>query len=161
MNPQFNQFKKQITNAFWYRLFMLSKLPMAFFSGLKIVSLSPQQAIITVKFKWINQNPFKSIYFAVLSMAAELSTGILAFAQTYKRHPKVSMLVVKLEAEFFKKAIGTITFTCNDGDKIIAAIEQTIQQNIGTTVQCLSIGKNSDGEEVARFIFTWSFKAKK
>ncbi len=161
MNPQFNQFKKQITNAFWYRLFMLSKLPMAFFSGLKIVSLSPQQAMISVKFKWINQNPFKSIYFAVLSMAAELSTGILAFAQTYKQHPKVSMLVVKLEAEFYKKAIGTITFTCNDGDKIIAAMEQTIQQKIGTTVQCQSIGKNSDGEEVARFIFTWSFKAKK
>ena len=139
---------------------MLSKLPMAFVSGLKIVELSPQNAIVSVRFKWLNQNPFKSIYFAVLSMAAELSTGILAFGQTYKHNPKVSMLVVKLEADFYKKAIGTIDFTCNDGDKIIAAIEQCIQQDIGTTVQCISIGKNIEGEEVARFIFTWSFKSK-
>ncbi len=160
MNPQFHLFKKQITNPIKYRLFMLIKLPMGFVSGLKIVELSPQNAIISVRFKWINQNPFKSIYFAVLSMAAELSTGILAFAQTYNRNPNVSMLVVKLEAEFYKKAVGTINFTCNDGDKIINAIEQSIQQNIGTTVQCTSLGRNNEGEDVAKFIFTWSFKAK-
>lgn len=139
---------------------MLSKLPMGFASGLKIASLSEQEAIVTVKFKWLNQNPFKSIYFAVLSMAAELSTGVLAYGQVYKRKPNVSMLVVKLEAEFYKKALGKISFTCNVGDKIDAAIEQSIQQNMGTTVQCTSIGKNMEGEEVARFIFTWSFKAK-
>ena len=160
MNPQFHQFKKQITNPFKYILFMLSKLPMGFASGLKIASLSEQEAIVTVKFKWLNQNPFKSIYFAVLSMAAELSTGVLAYGQVYKRKPNVSMLVVKLEAEFYKKAVGKISFTCNDGDKIDAAIEQSIQQNMGTTIQCTSIGKNMEGEEVARFIFTWSFKAK-
>ena len=160
MNSQFHIFKKQISNPIKYWLFMLSKLPMGFISGLKIVELSPQQASIAVKFKWINKNPFGSIYFAVQSMAAELSTGILAYGQTYKRQPKVSMLVVKMEAEFYKKAIGTIHFTCIDGDKITAAIEQSIQQNIGTTVQCISIGKNIEGEEVARFIFTWSFKSK-
>lgn len=160
MNPQFHLFQQQITNPLKYRLFMLSKLPMGFVSGLKIVELSPQNAIVSVRFKWLNQNPFKSIYFAVLSMAAELSTGILAFGQTYKRKPQVSMLVVKLEAEFYKKAVDSIHFTCNDGDKIIAAIEQSIQENVGTTVQCISVGKNMDGEEVARFIFTWSFKAK-
>ena len=160
MNPYFNQFQKQITNPFKYRLFILSKLPMAFISGLKILSLNEQQSQVTVRFKWINQNPFKSIYFAVLSMAAELSTGILGYGQIYKRKPSVSMLVVKLEATFYKKAIGTITFTCNDGDKIAEAIEQSISQNIATTIQCTSIGINNVGEEVARFIFTWSFKTK-
>jgi len=160
MNPQFHLFKKQITSPIKFRLFMLSKLPMGFVSGLKIITLSHQEAVIGVRFKWINQNPFKSIYFAVLSMAAELSTGILAYGQTYKRNPNVSMLVVKLEAEFYKKAVGQIFFSCLDGDKIMNAIEQSIQQNIGTTVQCISIGKNTEGEVVAKFIFTWSFKSK-
>ena len=160
MNPYFNQFQKQIANPFKYRLFILSKLPMAFISGLKILSLNEQQSQVTVRFKWINQNPFKSIYFAVLSMAAEISTGILGYGQNYKRKPRVSMLVVKLEATFYKKAIGTITFICNDGDKIAEAIEQSISQNIATTIQCISIGRNNVGEEVARFIFTWSFKTK-
>jgi hypothetical protein len=160
MNPHFNLFKKQITNPFKYRLFMLSKLPMGFVSGLKITELSYQQAVIGVKFKWINQNPFKSIYFAVLSMAAELSTGILAYGQIYKRNPGVSMLVVKLEADFYKKAVGEIHFTCIDGDKIAASVEECIQTNKGTNLECVSIGKNSEGEEVAKFIFTWSFKSK-
>jgi len=160
MNPQFHLFKKQITNPIKYRLFMLSKLPMAYMSGLKIVSFTEQTAMIAVKFKWLNQNPFKSIYFAVLSMAAELSTGILAFGQIYKRNPSVSMLVVKLEADFYKKATGKIEFICMDGNKISEAINECIAQQKGVTIQCTSIGKNNNGEEVARFIFTWSFKAK-
>ncbi len=160
MNPQFHLFKKQITNPIKYRLFMLINLPMGFVSGLKIITLSSQKAVVSVRFKWINQNPFKSIYFAVLSMAAELSTGVLAYGQIYKRNPSVSMLVVKLEAEFYKKAVGEILFTCTDGDKIAAAIEACIQTNQGTSLECVSIGRNSEGEDVAKFIFTWSFKSK-
>ncbi len=161
MNPQFNSFKKQIQHPIKYRLFMLSKLPMGFISGLKIENLSAEQSAISVKFKWINQNPFRSIYFAVLSMAAELSTGLLSFGQIYKRHPQVSMLVVKCEADFLKKATGKIIFTCNDGKKIEDAIEQTLITGNGITIQVTSIGKNSNNEEVAKFLFIWSFKAKK
>ena len=139
---------------------MLSKLPMGFMSGLKIIRLTHQDAIVGVRFKWMNQNPFKSIYFAVLSMAAELSTGVLAYGQIYKRNPNVSMLVVKLEAEFYKKAVGEILFTCVDGDKIAASIEACIQSNQPRSIECVSIGRNSVGEEVAKFIFTWSFKSK-
>jgi len=160
MNPSFYLFKKQITNPINYRLFMLSKLPMGFMSGLKITRLTHQDAIVGVRFKWMNQNPFKSIYFAVLSMAAELSTGVLAYGQIYKRNPNVSMLVVKLEAEFYKKAVGEILFTCVDGDKIAASIEACIQSNQARSLECVSIGRNSVGEEVAKFIFTWSFKSK-
>jgi hypothetical protein len=160
MNPNFNQFKNQITNLLKFKLFTLSKLPMAFFSGLKVINLEPNTAAVSVRFKWINQNPFQSIYFAVLSMAAELSTGVLAFAQIYKRKPNISMLVVKLEAEFYKKAVGKIVFTCNNGNEAIKAIEETIQTKQGVTVACTSIGKDEQGVEVAKFIFTWSFKSK-
>ena len=160
MNPNFNKFKNQITSPIKFKLFTLTKLPMAFFSGLKVTELEPQTAKVSVRFKWINQNPFKSIYFAVLSMAAELSTGVLSFAQIYKRQPSISMLVVKLESEFYKKAVGNIVFTCNDGDKVIEAIEETIVTKNGTTAECVSIGTNNAGEEVAKFIFTWSFKSK-
>ncbi len=160
MNPSFNLFENQITNPVKFKLFTLTKLPMAFFSGLKVTTLEPNTAAVSVRFKWINQNPFKSIYFAVLSMAAELSTGVLAFAQIYKRKPSISMLVVKLEAEFYKKAVGKIVFTCNDGNKVIAAIEETIVTKQGITVACTSIGKDEEENEVAKFIFTWSFKSK-
>lgn len=133
---------------------------MGFISGLKIVQLEETGASVGVKFKWVNQNPFKSIYFAVLSMAAELSTGVLAFGQIYQGKPSVSMLVVKLEAEFYKKAVGKIIFTCNDGMAIASAIKETIQTGEGINVPCTSIGVNEQGEEVAKFVFVWSFKRK-
>jgi hypothetical protein len=37
-----------------------------------------------VKHRWINQNPFNSMYFAVQAMAAELATGALVMFQIQK-----------------------------------------------------------------------------
>ena len=100
------------------------------------------------------------MYFAVLAMAAELSTGILPVAYTYKNQPMVSMLVVKCEGEFYKKAVGNIVFTCTDGLAVADAIKQTIATNQGITISSTAIGKNEQDEVVAKFIFVWSFKAK-
>ncbi len=139
---------------------MFTKLPMAFIAGLRLTKLETTESNVTVRYKWLNQNPFQSIYFAVLSMAAELSTGILGFAHIYKQQPSVSMLVVNCTGSFHKKAIGKITFVCNDGLMIEKAIEQTKQTGEGITLQCTSTGTNEQGEVVATFEFTWSFKAK-
>lgn len=160
MNTNFAIFQKLITNPIKYNFFMLTKLPMGFFSGLKIIELNEQKAAVAVRFKWINQNPFRSIYFAVLSMAAELSTGILAFGFVYNHKPSVSMLVSKLEAEFLKKAVGKIVFTCNNGSEIANAISQTLLTGEGITIPCTSTGINEQGDVVAQFSFTWSFKRK-
>ena len=160
MNPNFQSFKTIITNPIKYKLFMLTKLPMGFLAGLKLLQLQEDLAVVSVRFKWLNQNPFKSIYFAVLAMAAELSTGILAVAYAYKSHPTVSMLVVKCEGEFYKKAVGKIVFTCADGLVVSKAIEETISTKQGVTITCTTIGKNRQDEVVAKFIFVWSFKAK-
>ena len=59
-------------------------------------------------------------------MAAEMCSGMLAFGQVYKRNPKISMLVIKLEVNFVKKATGTILFTCEDGAAIQAAINDLL-----------------------------------
>jgi len=70
------------------------------------------------------------------------------------------MLVVKMNAEFYKKAVGKIRFTSTDGVLIEEAIEKSIASGEGVTVDCTSEGINEESEVVARFIFTWSFKAK-
>jgi hypothetical protein len=142
-------------------MFLLAKLPAAFFAGLKVQELTPESAAIGVRQKWFNKNPFHSIYFAVLAMAAEVSTGILCLSAIYKRNPAISMLVIKNEGFFYKKATGKIIFSCRDGTNIKAAIEQTIQTGAGTTVTCNTRGINEAGELVAEFNFVWSFKAKK
>jgi len=95
-----------------FRLFLIKKLPLAFFVGLKVLEFSNQQCSISVKKRWFNNNPFSSIYFAVLAMAAELSTGLICSAGIYKRKPAVSMLIVKMGGSFYKKATGRIIFSC-------------------------------------------------
>lgn len=119
-----------------------------------------KRCLVTVPYKWLSQNPFKSTYFACLSMAAEMSTGSLAMAQLYKINPPVSMLVIKVESEYFKKATGRTSFVCEDGELFQKAVEETIATGEPRIVKARSVGKNKEGEMVAEFYITWSFKVK-
>jgi hypothetical protein len=160
MNPNFKQFSALISNPILFRFFLFQKLPAAFFSGLRMVDFDATTCTVKVKYSWFSKNPFKSIYFAVEAMAAEMCSGMLAFAQVYKRNPKISMLVVKMEVHFIKKATGTVLFTCEDGAAIQAAINESIATGEGKSIVCVSKAKNSANETVAEFLITWSFKAK-
>ena len=160
MNPNFKQFSALINNPILFRFFLFQKLPAAFFSGLRMVHFDASTCTVKVKYSWFSQNPFKSIYFAVEAMAAEMCSGMLASAQVYQRNPKISLLVVKLEVNFVKKATGTVLFTCEDGALIQSAINESIETGEGKTIVCMSKGKNSANETVAEFLITWSFKAK-
>jgi len=161
MNPSFSVFQSKINHPISFRFFLLQKLPTAFLCGLRIRELNPTTTIISVKHWWFNQNPFRSMYFAVQSMAAEMSTGLMSFGQVYRRNPAVSMLVVKLEASFIKKATGLILFTCKDGALIEKAVEETIATGESTQIVTRSVGTNENNEVVAEFLITWSFKARK
>ena len=161
MNPHFNSFKNIITNSIQFKFFLLSKLPAAFFAGLTIQEFTTTKSVVRVKHSWLTPNPFRSMYFAVEAMAAEMASGMLVFGQVYKRQPAISMLVVKMEVDFVKKATGIILFTCDEGEKIQEQINQSIQDGEAKTFVCTSTGKNELNETVAVFNITWSVKAKK
>ena len=160
MTSNTSQFLQLINHPFKFKLYMLSKLPSAFFCGVRVVDADEKKCVVKVPFKWFSQNPFKSTYFACLSMAAEMSTGVLALAHIYKRQPSVSMLVLKVEGNFIKKATGLTIFTCDDGLLIKQTIEDAISTNEGKIVTAKSYGINKENEIVAEFAITWSFKVK-
>jgi hypothetical protein len=157
LHPSFSQLVQSRSK---FRLFTLSKLPAAFFSGVQVEQFSADRCTASVPYKWFTQNPFSSTYFACLCMAAEMSTGVLAMAFTYRKKPAVSMLVVGMESKFYKKATGKTAFTCNDGALLQSAVEAAIATGEGQTVKAYSRGVNSACELVAEFWITWSFKAK-
>ena len=142
------------------RLYLLANLPAAFFARLRIKSADANQCTVTVPYRWSTRNPFRSTYFACLSMAAEMSTGILAMAGVYKSNPAVSMLVTGLEAGFTKKATGSTSFQCLDGKAISEAIERAKITGEAQAIKARSLGINAQGETVAEFFITWSFKVK-
>jgi len=141
----------------WFTFF---KLPAAWWSGVKLKSIDEERCITSVRYKWINQNPFKSMYFAVQMMAAELSTGALVMSHIKKQDRPISMLVARNKAEFTKKATGKITFTCLDGNKIKSAIQNAINTNEPQTCWMKSIGMNENKEAVSILEFEWTIKAK-
>lgn len=156
----FSAFKDLAENKLKFSLFMFTRLPSAYICGVRLRSIDANQCITSVPYKWLSQNPFKSTYFACQAMAAEMSTGMLGLGHTYKANPHISLLVVKIEGEFFKKATGRIYFTCANGADIQAAIEKSRQTGEGHSVACVSLGKNSAGELMSEFKITWSFKVR-
>ena len=140
--------------------FTLFKLPSAYFCGVRTQSIDSNKCVVTVKHRWINQNPFKSMFWAVQGMAAEFSTGALMMMKIKATGKQVSMLVTSNAATFTKKATGKITFTCNDGNLIDIALKKAIETGDGQTVSMKSIGVNEEGVEVSTFVFEWSLKVK-
>jgi hypothetical protein len=153
-------FSSLIRSKTKFKLYLFTKLPAAFFAGLRITSADADQCTIAIPYRWSTRNPFRSIYFACLGMAAEMSTGILAMASVFNSKPAVSMLVINMEASFTKKATGHISFVCNDGKAIREAVEKAKTTGEPQTVRTGSHGTNAQGETVAEFFITWSFKAK-
>jgi hypothetical protein len=151
-------FLQLIKNPIKFRLFLLSKLPAAYFSGVRVKYVDEEKCEVVVPYKWFTKNPFRSTYFACLSMAAEMSTGILAMANVYGRNPRVSMLVLKVNGDYKKKATGRTTFTCNQGEEIKKIVEETIATGQPKVVEVRSVGRNGNGEVVADFTIAWSFK---
>lgn len=153
--------KKVFNNNLKFKFLMFKILPMGFLSGMRITELNEEKCIVSVPYKRLNKNPFKSTFWAVLGMAAEMSSGALMTLYTYKQKPSISMLIAKCEGEFVKKATGKTYFECNDGNliknKIIDAIKTESPQTIPTTM----IGRNSNGEVIAKFCFLWTIKTRK
>ncbi len=160
MPDEKNDFLKLAGSPFKFGMFLFFKIPIAFLSGIRIKEITNDRCITTVPYKWLTQNPFHSTYFASLSMAAELSTGALAMMNTHKRQPPVSMLVTKMEANYFKKATGKIYFVCEEGATIENVVTEACERKESKSINVRTVGKNDKGELVAEFIFTWSFKEK-
>ena len=119
-----------------------------------------EKCVVCVKHNWFNKNPFRSLYFAVQAMAAELSTGALVMYYIQRYDIKLSMLVVENEAVFKKKATGSISFSCIEGNQIKLAVKEAVKTKNPQTIWVESVGRNQVGEEVSRFKFKWSLKLK-
>lgn len=141
--------------------FLFFKLPSAYLSGVRVKSINDKESVATVKHKWINQNPFKSLYWATQGMASELTTGILIMKQIEQSGKNISLLVIHEQGSFTKKATGRINFICKDGAIVKDAINKTIASGEGETITMTSEGFDEQGDSVSKFEYTWGLKIKK
>ncbi len=134
---------------------------MGFFAGMRLRHLDEEKCIASVPFNWITKNPFKSTYFAVQSMAAELSTATPCLLAITGSNPSIAFIIVDLKATFRKKATDTVFFTCSDVQDAFNAVSLAQTTGEPQTVKLKTIGKMKNGIVVSEFEFTWSFKSRK
>jgi hypothetical protein len=139
---------------------MAAKMPLGAVAGLKIETLDGYQCAVSVPYSWRTKNPFGSIYFAALSMAAELSCAGLALMASRAPTEKVAVYPIGLKGDFIKQAKAKTTFTCTQGPELFAAVRRAIETGEAVTVLTNTVGQTEDGLIVSRFDFTWSYKKK-
>ena len=136
---------------------MLYKLPAAWLTGVRISSISDTKCEVKVRFKWINQNPYRSMFWAVQGMAAELTTGMLLTKSIQESNTNISMLLIGNKSNFYKKAVGKIKFICDQGDIAKELIDST-KKNITHKAWLKAKGFDETGDVVSEFDFEWSCK---
>ena len=136
------------------------KLPSVWWCGVRVTHIQENHCEVKVKHRWINQNPFKSLFWAVQGMAAELTTGVLLMKEIQSSNQKISMLVINNKANFSKKARGRITFSCSPEDKISKAIQQLLETNEPQTLWLTSKGVDENQVVVSTFEFEWTLLTK-
>ncbi|MGB2088237.1 MAG: DUF4442 domain-containing protein [Psychroflexus salarius] len=140
--------------------FLFLKLPIAWIAGVRLTKLTPEATEAKAKLKWLSQNPFNSMYFAVQAMAAELTTGVLVMREIKESRQPISMLVAENSAVFHKKARGKITFTCNDAALVKAIVNDAVVSKNGQTVWLNSKAFDEKQNCVSEFKFKWTLKLK-
>ena len=149
----------KIFTTWRFVFFLIWKLPMGFLAKLRVAELSIQKSSVKVPYNYWNKNPFRSMYFAVQAMAAELSTGALALLHTDGKN--ISTLVTNLTSTYYKKATTKINFICVDGEKMSLSVKKAIQHGEGQICVMKSKGYDTNGVCVSEFEITWSLKQRK
>jgi len=136
---------------------MLFKLPAAWLTGVRVSLISETKCEVKVRFKWINQNPYRSMFWAVQGMAAELTTGMLLTKSIQESNTNISMLLIGNKSNFYKKAVGKIMFVCDQGETAKELINLT-KKNITHKAWLKAKGFDETGDIVSEFDFEWSCK---
>lgn len=143
-----------------FNLYTFFNLPSAWWSGVRVTSFDDNLAEVSVRHRWVNQNPFGSIFWAVQGMAAELSTAIFVMRAIKKTGLPVSMLVLNNNATFKKKARGLIKFHCSQGIEVSQVVQNVISEGKSKKITLKSVGKDMSGDVVSAFEFEWTIKRK-
>lgn len=153
--------EKNFSNNFKFRLMLTRMLPMAYLSGMRIKSLTRERCEVSLRYKWLIKNPFRSTFWAVMGMAGEMSSGALMMLYTYGQKPSVATILVSQTGKFYKKGVGRMTYVCESGKEMRETVERAYATGEGVTIDCPVKAYNEAGELIAEFEFTWSMKVRK
>ena len=133
-------------------------LPSAWICGVRVDSEEINKCSVRVKLGFFNKNPFKSLFWAVQGMAAEMPGGLLLQNKIKSSGQNIAMLLVGSSSNFTKKAVGKILFTFEQGELLDELVNQAVKTKEAQTITIKTNGVDEKGDVVSEFSFNWSIK---
>jgi len=147
---------RQLINPWKLRMWMLRRLPMGLFSGMVIESLDENGCKVMLKDRFWIHNPFGSVFWAVMGMAAELSTGALVYA--YVSGTNTLYILTSVQGEFLKKVRGKSFYFCPSGQDVLRSLNSLKNPGDTCTVILPVTAYDQVGQPVAEFKFYWQLR---
>lgn len=137
--------------GWWY-------IPLLGFVRPKLERIDEREAVVSIRLRRRTRNHLKSMYFGALAVGADVSAGLHAFYFSEELGVKPSFVFKSMKGTFHKRAMGTVFFTSNEGQKVretvVRAKETGERQQAFVTVEATT----ADGESVATFEMEISVK---
>ncbi len=153
---------RKLKNTAFLRLWALRKVPMINWVRPVVLELDEQLTKIKIPLNWRTRNHLGSMYFGTLCVGADVAGGLIAVKIMAERGEKFSFVFKDYQAEFHKRPLADVVFTCKDGLKMQALVEKASQSGERLEEKITVIGHcpSLDEEPVATFQLTLSVKKK-
>ena len=129
---------------------------MGLLSGMHITEINEESCTVVLRDRWWIRNPFGSVFWAVMSMAAELSTGALVLA--YTQQPGIQFILVGFEGKFLKKAKGKSFYFCHAGKEVARSASNILNTTAPDIIILPVLAQDASGQLLAEFKCHWQLR---
>lgn len=146
------------------RAFAFTKIPLLYWVGPRVISLSDESCAVEIPFQRRNKNHLGSMYFGTLCIGADVAGGLIADRCLRRvKRGKGSLIFKDFEAKFLKRAEGNTVFTCADGAAIAEAVrraEESLERTELPVRVVATVPSKMGDTPVAEFVLTLSLKVR-
>ena len=144
-------------------LFGITRIPLIFYCRPRVVKITETSLEVKIKLNRRTRNHLNSMYFGVLSIGADVTSGFLAFEYMRASKSRISLIFKDFQADFLKRAEGDVHFLCDEGQamqELVKEAERTDERE-SMSVHVTATVPSISQDPVAKFILTLSIKKNK
>ena len=108
------------------------KIPMIWYISPKVIALDQHRVVIQVPLNRRTRNHVGCMYIGTLVTGADIASGLLAMQLT-AGPVRVVPIFRSIQAQFFKRAMGPVHFSCDEGGFIAELVQQAQDSGERTT----------------------------
>jgi acyl-coenzyme A thioesterase PaaI-like protein len=155
-------FSRKFKTTWIIRFFGITKVPLIWYCRPKVIEHTDERLEIKIPLRRRTKNHLGSMYFGVLAVGADVTSGFLAMDPIMKSGRNIALLFKDFKADFLKRPEGDVHFYCGDGlavrELVKIAIETGERHNFTLTIEATVPSISPD--VVARFELTLTLKDK-